>query len=212
MILALAGSGKKYKNCCINKVINVDFRHEKYNDCVEEDDAKMFFALKNLLFDYINQKYHINKDLEDFSDICNAEPEEVREIREKLWNDENIIKNYIKENPNELDEEFMRTIEEWNKKKVNKEFILYKYEEEYAIFMDDENVYYVKGLKERIRDMIPENKLPMFVKTVLLPLNGQIVYDSYIQQYNISFGKGMRDIWDKNYHKLLIEKKIKYTL
>lgn len=212
MSLAHVAVGKKYKNCCLNKVIPVDFRKEKHKDCIEEEDSKMFFVLKNLLFDYINQKYRINMDLEDFSDISEAEPEEIIEIREKLWNDESMIKNYINENPNGLNEEFIQILEEWNKKKVKQKFILYKYEEEYSIFMDDDNIYYVKGLKDRIRDMIPEHKLPIFVETVLLPLKNQIIYDSYIEQYNMSFGKGMRDIWDRNYKDLIKMNKIKYEL
>ena len=206
------GSGKKYKNCCLNKVVQVDFKHKKHEDCIEEEDSKMFFALKNLLFDYTNQKYNINPELEDLGDICNAEPEEIKEIREKVWNDSSVIKDYIKENPNELNHEMVSTIEEWNKKKINKEFILYKYEDKYALFMDDDNIYYVKGLKESIRNMIPEQKLPMFVKTVLLPLKNQIIYDSFIEQFNMSFGKGMRKIWDENYEKMLKENKVKYEL
>lgn len=206
------GSGKKYKNCCLNKVVQVDFRHEKYEDCVEEEDSKMFFVLKNLLFDYTNRKYNINSELEDFNDICEAEPDEVKEIRDKLWDDSNVIRNYIRENPNNLNKELISIIEEWNKSKINKGFILYKYEDEYAVFVGDDNIYYVKGLKERIRNIIPENKLPLFVETVLLPLKKQIIYDSYILQYNMAFGKGMKDIWDKNYKKMLKENKVKYEL
>ena len=206
------GSGKKYKNCCLNKVVEVDFRHEKNKDCIEEEDSRMFFVLKNLLLDYTNKKYKINNELEDIMDVSQAEPEEIREIRDKLWEDSNVIKEYLKENPNRLNEDLISIIEEWNKKKINKEFILYKYEDEYAVFIDDNNIYYVKGLKDSIRDMIPEQKLPTFVKTVLLPLKNQIIYDSYIIQYNMSFGNGIRKIWDENYKKLLKENKVKYEL
>lgn len=210
--LCPCGSGKKYKNCCMNKIISVDFSKEKHLDCVEEDDARMFFALKNLLFDYTNSKYHINEELEDFTDICEAFPEEIIEIRKKLWEDERVINEYIKENPNELNKEFIETIKEWNEKKINKAFTLYKYEEKYAVFMDDNYIYYVKGLRDRIRDMIPEKSLPIFVETVLLPLKNQIIYDSYIQQYTISFGQNMRKAMDKAYKDLLNNKKVKYEL
>ena len=125
---------------------------------------------------------------------------------------QNIIKNYLKENSNKLNEELISIIKSWNEKKINKEFVLYKYEDEYALFIDDYNIYYVKGLEERIRDMIPEQKLPIFVKTVLLPLNDNIIYDSYIQQYNVSLGNNLRKIWHDNYKKLLKENKIKFKL
>lgn len=206
------GSGKKYKNCCLNKVIQVDFSSKEYKDCVKEENSMMFFALRNLLLDYTNQKYNINKKLRNFDDICDAESEELIDIRDKLWENPNIIKNYLKENPNKLNEELISIIKSWNEKKINKEFVLYKYEDEYALFIDDYNIYYVKGLEERIRDMIPEQKLPIFVKTVLLPLNDNIIYDSYIQQYNVSLGNNLRKIWDDNYKKLLKENKIKFKL
>ena len=206
------GSGKKYKNCCLNKVIQVDFSSKEYKDCVKEENSMMFFALRNLLLDYTNQKYNINKKLRNFDDICDAESEELIDIRDKLWENPNIIKNYLKENPNKLNEELISIIKSWNEKKINKEFVLYKYEDEYALFIDDYNIYYVKGLEERIRDMIPEQKLPIFVKTVLLPLKDQIIYDSYVEQYNMAVGNNLRKVWDDNYKKLLKENKIKFKL
>ena len=75
-----------------------------------------------------------------------------------------------------------------------------------------ENIYFVKGLKDTIKNMIPENKVPIFVETVLLPFKGQIIYDSYIIQYNISFGKGIKETFDKEYKELIKQKKIKYQL
>lgn len=206
------GSGKKYKNCCLNKVVHVDFKNEKYADCIDSDDSDIFFALRNLLLDYTNKQYNINKDLEDYEDVARSETDEVIEIRNKIWEDPNVIANYIKENPDNLDEKFISIIKEWNEKKVNDGFILYKYEEEYALLINDDNIYYVKGLKERLRDMIPEQNLPMYIKTVLLPYKNYIVYDSYIQQYKMSFGNGIRKIWDDNYKKMLKENKVKFEL
>lgn len=206
------GSGKKYKHCCLNKVVKVDFRNEQYKDCIDKEDAIMFFALRNILLDYTNYKYKINPELEVLSDINNSNPEEVQAIREKLWSDTNIINDYIKENPNNLDEQSLEIISEWNKKKINDKFVLYKYEDEYSVFIGEENIYYVKGLKETIKNIIPEYRLPIFVETVLLPFKEQIIYDSYIIQYSMSFGKGMKDIFDKQYEEFIKLKKIKYKL
>ena len=133
-------------------------------------------------------------------------------IRAKIWDDANVIKNYIKENPNNLTEDFIAILKDWNEKKINKEFVLYKYEKEYAVFIGEDSNYYVKGLEERIRNIIPVSELPIFVKTVLLPLNDQIVYDSYIEQYDVSFGAGFKKMCDDNYKQLLKENKIKYKL
>lgn len=192
--------------------MKVDFRNEQYKDCIDKEDAMMFFALKNMLLDYTNYKYRINPELEDLMDINNSEPEEVKEIREKLWSNTNVIKDYIKENPNNLDEQSLKIIAEWNKKKINSKFILYKYEDEYSVFIGTENIYYVKGLIDTIRNIIPECKLPIFVETVLLPYKEQIIYDSYIIQYSMSFGKGMKDIFDEQYKEFINKKNIKYKL
>lgn len=206
------GSGKKYKHCCLNKVVKVDFRNEQYRDCIDKEDAIMFFALKNILLAYTNYKYNVNPELEGLEDINNSEPEEVKEIRERLWNDTSIINDYIRDNPNNLDEQSLDIISEWNNKKINSKFILYKYEDEYAIFIGKENIYYVKGLRDTIRNIIPEYKLPIFVETVLLPFKEQIIYDSYIIQYSMSFGKGMKDVFDNQYKEFVKSKKVKYKL
>ena len=210
--LCPCGSGKKYKQCCLNKVVKVDFRNEQYKDCIDKEDAIMFFALRNILLNYTNYKYRINPELEDLNDINNSEPEEVKEIREKLWSNDNIINDYIKEKSNNLDEQSLNIISEWNKKRINSKFVLYKYEDEYSVFLGEENIYYVKGLRDTIRNIIPEYKLPVFVETVLLPFKEQIIYDSYIIQYSMSFGKGMKDIFDKQYKEFISKKNIKYRL
>ena len=134
------------------------------------------------------------------------------EIRAPIWDNTNVIINYIKENPNNLTEDFIAILKGWNENKINKEFVLYKYEKEYAVFIGEDSIYYVKGLEERIRNIIPVSELPMFVKTVLLPLNDQIVYDLYIEQYDVSFGAGFKKMCDDNYKQLLKENKIKYKL
>lgn len=172
----------------------------------------MFFKLRNFLFDYTNKKYNINCELKNVDDINNSQPEEVKQIREKLWSDKKIIKEYIKENPNNISKEIIQELENWNEKKINSRFVLYKYEEKYAVLLGKENIYFVKGLKDTIKNMIPENKVPIFVETVLLPFKGQIIYDSYIIQYNISFGKGIKETFDKEYKELIKQKKIKYQL
>ena len=206
------GSGKKYKNCCLNKVVQVDFSHHQYNDCISEDDAKLFFELRNLLFLYVNKKYKINPDIRKMIDINLAEPSEMIDIRNKLWTDSNVLKNYIKENPDSLNNEELSILADWDKKKLYKEYTIYKYEPNYAVFLDDNYIYYVKGLKETIRNILSEDRLPTFAKTVLLPFKGCIVYDSYLEMFNISFGPGIRKMANETYERLLKQNKIKCEL
>ncbi len=80
----------------------------------------MFFALRNFLLDYTNKKYNINCELENLRDISNSQPEEVQQIREKLWSDKNIIKEYIQENPNNIDKKGKRSNKTryWNGSKI----------------------------------------------------------------------------------------------
>lgn len=63
-----------------------------------------------------------------------------------------------------------------------------------------------------LKNVIPENKVLIFVETVLLPFKGQIINDSYIIQYNMSFGKGLKETFDKQYKEFIKQKKIKYQL
>jgi hypothetical protein len=73
------------------------------------------------------------------------------------------------------------------------DFYIERFLKKQAIFIaNDDKVYGVCGLYEGLDEMIHTSYLPLWIKGVLLPFAGKIVYDGLFQSHNIYFGSGIR--------------------
>jgi hypothetical protein len=54
-----------------------------------------------------------------------------------------------------------------------------------------DTVYAVLALYDAFEEMFHPRQLPVFVKAVLLPFKGKIIYDGLLQGYNLFFGRGI---------------------
>ena len=61
----------------------------------------------------------------------------------------------------------------------------------HAIFIHDEDVYAVLALAQPLQDILWGAPLPVYVKTVLLPFKGKIIYDGLLEGHSIFFGPGI---------------------
>ena len=59
-------------------------------------------------------------------------------------------------------------------------------------------LYAVKGITNSVADTI-RSKLPVLLETVLLPFGEKIIYDSLFSLHSISFGSGMKDMFEEEY-------------
>ena len=79
---------------------------------LEEEKINKFYELLYSLLDYTNNKYKINKKLFNKLNGKNSiDVEEILKIRERLWKDNSIIEEYIKENPKNLQEKDLQIME-----------------------------------------------------------------------------------------------------
>jgi len=62
----------------------------------------------------------------------------------------------------------------------------------YAVFIHDNKVYGVLALHDSFDEIIHPSALPFYVKAVLLPYKGKIVYDGLLQSYSVFFGGGIK--------------------
>jgi hypothetical protein len=53
-------------------------------------------------------------------------------------------------------------------------------------------VYAVLALRQSFEEVLTYHNLPYYVKAVLLPFKGKIVYDDMLQPYSVSFGGGVK--------------------
>lgn len=163
-------------------------------------EADLFFQLMWSLQYYVNGKFNINQDVKSVEDYANLAQEDKSIVREKLFENHNLISEYILENPDGFDKDKLLIIEEW-KKFIKGKFHIERYLKNYAIFIGDEKAYAVVGLYEGFDEMIHKSYLPLYTEVILLPFKGKIIYDGLMQSYNVFFGSGIKRSLKESYMK-----------
>ena len=193
------GSGKKYKKCCGTDESGGQ-AHLSHNDC------GFFYNTWYKLLLLVNKKLSIveskNMSVESFIN----DDAQLYKVSQKLWENPKIISAIINEG-NLLSEKEIQLFQSWEKHHIQGQFILVKYEPEYAVLMHtiDEKttkLYAVKGLKTSVAQIM-QNKFPIMLETVLLPFEDKIVYDSFMSSYPVSLGEGIMEIIEKDYNKVM---------
>jgi len=191
------GSGKKYKKCCKVKE-NSGMAQLAFNE------RKLFYETWYKLLEYINQKNKLlNYQIKPVYP-SNYDESQLHVIRNILWDNPKIINEFLK-NENILSAEEISLLKSWQKYHIKGEFILIKYEAEYAVLMgtDEKNpaLYAVKGMTTSISEAM-QHQLPAMIETVLLPFKDKIIYDSFIGTHSISFGSGMVNVFNEGYENI----------
>lgn len=161
-------------------------------------ESQHFFYLHRHLMLYTNERYNLSpefKSVDDFIEIDEADiGHVVFPLCEKMYQSENIDK-FSRENPYDLSEKDLGLISRW-KYTIKGEAWIVRHLSEYSVFLMSNggktHLYGVKSLSEDLEHIIPKNYLPEVVIVTLLPYGEHIIYDGYMQGYNIAFGSGMK--------------------
>lgn len=78
------------------------------------------------------------------------------------------------------------------KKSIFGPFILYQNNKEGSLFVNDNNIYLVKGLRSSFEEIFPSGSLPKFVETLLLPFEGYIISAGTYNAYQVSIGPNIK--------------------
>lgn len=158
---------------------------------LSEKDARHFFRLYPSLLVYVNQQKNILGKISTPEEFMEVPPEERIQVRDELYQDIKIIDWFVQDNPYKFSSEELEIVSSWNHF-LQDQFILFRHLKKYSIFLSSSSpvAYGVLSLADSLKDMYPQ--VPVFVEAVLLPFKNQIVYDGYIQAYNLLFGGGMR--------------------
>jgi hypothetical protein len=162
---------------------------------LSEEDVELFYKLHPALLFYTNQRNGIIRDtsvttVEEFRQLPF---EEVNKVREALYKHPKLIDSFVQENPYNLSQNELEIVRSW-KNFIKGEFYLFRYLKKYAIFLDDSSppkAYGVLALKSDFKDVVGP-WLPIFLKAVLLPFKGLIIYDGILTSYNVTFGPGIQ--------------------
>ena len=142
------------------------------------------------LLDYTNETYHVDKSQGKIHKAKYVNLASAVRIRDYLWNNKQIIDEFITKNPYHFNNSELKILKEFNKGKIGN-FVIAKFELNYTIFIDAENdtkLYKIKGLTNNIDEIIDNDDMPRFVTTAILPFKGYIIYDGLFTMADISLG------------------------
>lgn len=158
---------------------------------LSREDASLFFKLMPALQTYANQQMGIIEGLNDIRDYRTISDQARIELRNAVY-DENpkVIEDFVRENPFLFPQEELKIVSGWINY-VNDTFFIAQLTKKYAIFIQDEDVFAVLALAQPLQEVLGEAPLPVYVKTVLLPFKGKIIYDGLLEGHSIFFGPGI---------------------
>jgi hypothetical protein len=164
------------------------------------EEADLFYDLMWSLQCFVNDKLNIVPEATKLHQYIDLPKEEKYLIREKIFEQPNLIDEYVEKNPDKLEEKKLSMVKDW-KKFIKGGFYIERYLKNHAILVDDIDVYGVCGLYEGFDEMIHKSRLPFHINTVLLPFQGRIVYDGFMTSYNVFFGSGIKSSLKESYMK-----------
>lgn len=175
------------------------------------EESNLFFELMHALQFYANTKFDIIKNINSLEEFKDIELDEKITVRNSIYDKPDIINEYIDKNPFNLSLEQLDIVEGW-KEAIAGEFYIERYLKNHAIFIKDEKVYGVLSLYDSFDDIFPKSYLPVYVKTVLLPFKGKLIYDGLMQSYNIHFGGGIKRRIKESYMRAKQNNRIIFSL
>jgi len=158
---------------------------------LSKQDADLFFKLMWSLQSFVNQKLGILPEIATVDGYQKLPSSEKLKVREKLYENIELIDAYLEENPQNFSKAALKIIESWKKFRQG-DFFIERLLKKNAIFIGGDKVYAVLALYEPFEDVLPIANLPYYAKAVLLPFKGKIIYDGLLQGYAVSFGSGIR--------------------
>jgi hypothetical protein len=154
------------------------------------EDAALFFKLMPAFQFFCNRHLNIVKSLDTIKDYKTISNEKRIKLRNAVYKKPELIDRFVQENPFDFSAEELSIVSSW-KNFLAGSFFIDRILKKYAIFIFDQKVYGVLALMEPLDEVFGGRPFPVYVKTVLLPFKGKIIYDGLMEGYNIFFGSGI---------------------
>jgi len=156
-------------------------------------EASLFFKLMLSLQFFVNEKLGVLPKVKTFEKYCEVSTQEKFEVRNALFENINLIDDFIDENPQNFPMKELAVVSKW-KKFIKGEFFIERYLKNYAVFISDDNeVCAVLGLTDSLAEYFPKFALPVRLGAViLLPFQDKIVTDGFFLPYRVIFGGGIK--------------------
>ena len=156
--------------------------------CLPKEDTDFFYATFIPFIKWYGAK--INHPITVYSDNKIDQNDVHEVIKEASKNKFKFINEYIDTfDLSERETNFLLGF----KKSIFGPFILYQNNKDGSLFVNDDNVYLVKGLRSTFEEIFPSRVLPIFVETLLLPFEGYIISAGTYNAYQVSIGPNMKN-------------------
>lgn len=151
-------------------------------------DADLFFEIMWPLQFFVNQRLKILPKIKTVEQYARLSSQDKLKVRNALFENLDLIEAFVKENPRQLSVDKLEIVASWQNCVVG-DFYIERMLKKYNIFISsNDKVYAVLGLYDALEEIIHKSRLPMYVRAVLLPFKGIIIYDGLFQSTNIFFG------------------------
>lgn len=166
-----------------------------------------FFHLHRHLILFTNQKYKICNIFKSVSDLENLDLYDdeissyIMTIRQKMYTHDNI-QDFSHTNPYKFTQNELSDVGLWSNYLSLQAYVI-SHLSSYTVIMSENNVLYgIKSLKSDLAEMIPSQVLPVMINVIILPFEGDIIYDGFLSQLNISFGSGIKGSIKEEYNSI----------
>ncbi len=159
-----------------------------------DEKAEQFYDLWISLLDFVNQKNKLVKELYGMTSPKGLPLRAVAEISSKLWEDVNIIDEFVLSGFKKMDEKEIAIVSSW-KKAIHGRFIVDRHSKKGSVLIsiDDNEVYVVKGIYSSWREMLEGYLMPHIVEATLIPFENAIIHDGLVVPYNVCLNKNMSE-------------------
>lgn len=171
---------------------------------LSKDSEQRFLDLYAHLLVYVNDRFEVIEEIETVGDLKQYYTDELLPLRNTLYEEptSEVIEDFVAENPADLSAADLDQVAAWTDF-VTGEFVVVRYRTSDAIFLDwtePPQAYAVRPARLPFTELWDESALPVPVSgVVLLPFEGQIVYDGWIGLKNIVFGGSLTADIDDEY-------------
>jgi len=158
---------------------------------LSEQEVELFYELMWSLQFFVKQKLKLLRKIRTLQDYSDCSQQDKVKVRQTMYENIELIDIFIKENPQNFSDEKLDIVASW-KSFIFDNFHIERILKKYTVFISSKNdVYAVLALIDDFGEIIHKSQLPLYVKAVLLPFKGKIIYDGLLERYNIYFGGGI---------------------
>lgn len=161
-------------------------------------EVQRFYHIWFNLLNYVNEKRNLVPTFAASWRAKSISPDEAVSLRDALWKDDSLREAFILENPLGLAATDLDLVKSWQHR-VSDNFFITQYMKNHAVFIADDNKgYAVHGITDSLEEMTG-GYAPIYVKTVLIPFEDRIIYDSLLSSYPVTFGGGYKSSLKDSY-------------